>query len=151
MSNVRWLVVSNPHDELFSGVAVLHADYRTRTISPVIVAAPDGRTVPSRIVNETLGEPEADGKRRWAFDLEFFCDCSPLATVAYAARFGDDPLSLASEGFWLARHRGGSCGAVEVHEVAETAERQSRSETENDSCDGVKGTLTILIDEHHAC
>ena len=98
--SVRWLVVTNPSDEPFSGVAVLHADYRTHTIAPVIVADPDGKTVPSRLVNETLGEPDADGKRHWAFDLEFFCDCDSKATVAYSARFGSDNASLASEDSW---------------------------------------------------
>ncbi|WP_394795643.1 hypothetical protein [Armatimonas sp.] len=104
--NVRWLVVINPRDEPFSGVAVLHADYRTRTIAPVIVADPEGKTVLSRLVNETLGEPDIDGegKRRWAFDLEFFCDCGPNSTVVYSARFGSDNASLASDDSWENRH-----------------------------------------------
>ncbi|WP_395143357.1 hypothetical protein [Armatimonas sp.] len=98
--NVRWLVVTNPHDEPFYGIAVLHADYRTRTIAPVIVADPEGKTVPSRLVNETLGEPDTDGKRRWAFDLEFFCNCLPRSSIVYSARFGCDNTSLASEDIW---------------------------------------------------
>jgi len=113
VSNVRWLVVSNPHDGPFSGVAVLHADYRTRMTGQVIVADPDGRTVPSRIVNETLGEPEADGKRRWAFDLEFFCYCDPLAMVAYSARFGDDPASKVLDEHWRLRRSEGLLAAIE--------------------------------------
>ena len=109
---IRRLVVTNPHGEPFSGIAVLHADYRTRQIGSVIVADPEGKTVPSRIVNETLGMLEADGKRRWAFDLEFFCSCEPSATVAYAARFGDDPASVAPEKAWR-RQAGGRLVAVE--------------------------------------
>ncbi|MBB6052822.1 hypothetical protein [Armatimonas rosea] len=111
--SVRYLVVTNPLREPYYGLAVLHADYRTRTIAPVIVADPDGKTVPSRLVNETLGEPEADGKRRWSFDLEFFCDCDPLATVAYAARFGDDPASQVPEDQWRWRRKEGVLMAIE--------------------------------------
>ena len=102
---IRWLVVTNPSDEPFSGVAVLHADYRTRTIAPVIVADPEGKTVPSRLVHETIGAVEADGKRRWTFDLEFFCDCLPNATVGYTARFGEDHASKATEQLWKWRRK----------------------------------------------
>ena len=98
--SVRWLVVTNPSDESFSGVAVLHADYRTRHTALVIVADPEGKTVPSRLVKETLGEPDANGKRRWVFDLEFFCDCLPRSTVVYSARFGSDNASLTSKTVW---------------------------------------------------
>ncbi len=111
--NIRWLVVTNPSGEPFSGIAVLHADYRTRTIAPVIVADPEGKTVPSRLINETLGEPDADGKRRWAFDLEFFCYCDPKATVAYTARFGDDHASKATNERWELRNKEGWLTAVE--------------------------------------
>ncbi|WP_395088469.1 hypothetical protein [Armatimonas sp.] len=113
--SVRWLVVTNPSDEPFSGVAVLHADYRTRTIAPVIVADPQGNTVPSRITNETLGEPdvEGDGKRHWVFDMEFFCECAPTLTVAYTARFGDDPTSEATEEQWVLRSKEGVSLATE--------------------------------------
>ncbi len=110
---IRWLVVTNPHGEPFYGIGVLHADYRTRQIAPVIVADPDGKTVPSRIVNETLGELETDGKRRWAFDLEFFCDCDSKATVAYSARFADEPLSQESVLKWIERQTGGKLSAIE--------------------------------------
>ena len=102
--NIRWLVVTNPSDEPFCGVAVLHADYRTRTIAPVIVADPDGKVVPSRIVHERLGEPDANGKRRWIFDLAFFCACDPHSTVAYSARFGSDDGSLAFDDAWENRY-----------------------------------------------
>jgi hypothetical protein len=115
--STRYLVVTNPLREPFSGIAVLHADYKTRHIAPVIVADPEGKIVPSRITNETLGEPEADGKRRWAFDLEFFCYCDPLATVAYAARFGDDPASKVPEEHWHSRHKEARLTAVEHEEL----------------------------------
>ncbi|WP_309720580.1 hypothetical protein [Armatimonas sp.] len=105
--------MTNPSNEPFYGIAVLHADYRTRHIAPVIVSDPEGKTVPSRIVNETLGEPEADGKRRWAFDLEFFCDCGSTATVAYSARFGDDPESKSDESLWSCRIHKGVLSATE--------------------------------------
>jgi hypothetical protein len=114
---VRYLVVTNPLRESFSGVAVLHADYKTRQIAPVVVAAPNGKTVPSRIINETLGEPEADGKRRWAFDLEFFCDCDPSTSVAYAARFGDDAESIVSAERWLVRAKEGLLIAIEQETI----------------------------------
>jgi hypothetical protein len=112
-SNMRWLVVRNPLREPFYGIGVLRADYRTRQIAPVIVSDPEGETVPSRIVNETLGKVEADGKRRWAFELEFFCKCAPLETVAYAARFGDDPTSQATEQHWRERSKEGMLPATE--------------------------------------
>ena len=105
--------MTNPSGEPFSGIAVLHADYRTRQIAPVIVTDPDGNIVPSRIVRETLGESEADGKRRWAFDLEFSCGCDPSATVAYTARFGADPASKATEDVWEQRQAGGRLVATE--------------------------------------
>jgi hypothetical protein len=92
---------------------VLHADYRTRQIASVIVSDPEGKTVPSRIINEILGDLEADGKRRWAFDLQFFCKCAPLATLAYAASFGDDPASQATEQHWRERLKEGMLPAVE--------------------------------------
>ena len=110
---IRWLVVTNPSDEPFSGVAVLHADYRTRTVAPVTVGVPGRSVFPSRVVNETLSEWDGDGKRRWAFDLEFFCDCSAHSLVAYAAWFGDNALSHVSEGSWEERHQQGSLSAVE--------------------------------------
>ena len=84
--------MTNPSDEPFSGVAGLHADYRTRTVAPVTVGVPGRSVFPSRVVNETLSEWDGDGKRRWAFDLEFFCDCSAHSLVAYAAWFGDNAL-----------------------------------------------------------
>jgi hypothetical protein len=111
--SVRYLVVTNPLREPFTGIAVLHADYKTRQIASVIVANPAGKTVPSRIVHEIIGEPEADGKRRWAFDLEFFCDCEPVATVAYAARFGDDPACQVPDDQWVSRHQVGLLVAIE--------------------------------------
>jgi hypothetical protein len=113
-SPTRWLVVTNPLREPFYGIGVLHADYRTRLIAPVIVADPEGKIVPSRIVHETLGEVEADGKRRWAFDLHFFCKCAPLATVAYTARFGDDPASQATEQRWRESQKEGMLPAIET-------------------------------------
>jgi hypothetical protein len=112
-SNIRWLVVRNPLREPFYGIGVLHADYRTRQIASVIVSDPEGKTVPSRIINEILGDLEADGKRRWAFDLQFFCKCAPLATLAYAASFGDDPASQATEQHWRERLKEGMLPAVE--------------------------------------
>lgn len=114
---IRYLVVHNTSDTAFRGVAVLHADYRTRHIAPVIVTDPDRTVVPSRIVNEVLGEVESDGKRRWCFDLEFFCDCDPSAIVAYVARFGDDPASKAPEEDWHWRRKEGLLPAIEHDEL----------------------------------
>lgn len=113
-SGTRWLWVVNADDQPFSGVAVLSADFRTRAIAPVIVSDPQGSPVPSRRTNEVVGELEDDGKRRWAFDLEFFCDCPARGEVSYPATFGASAASEVSETAWLLRQQGGVLAAMEL-------------------------------------
>jgi hypothetical protein len=98
------LVVANFAESRFSGVAVLPVDYSTRTPQLSIrLYTPDGQPVPCRVARESLGEPDEDGRRRWRFDLEFFCDLPPRTAMAYAAVFADGVLEEASEEAWAAR------------------------------------------------
>lgn len=98
------LVVANFAEVAFSGVAVLPVDYSTRTPQLSIrLYTPNGQPVPCRIAGETLGEPDEAGRRRWRFDLEFFCDLPPRTARAYGATFADGSLEETSEEAWAAR------------------------------------------------
>ena len=82
------LVVANFAEEAFFGIAVLRADFVTRSPGlPVRVFAPDGRPVPCRLANESVGPPDESGRKRWRFDLEFLCDLPARTAQAYAAVF----------------------------------------------------------------
>ena len=109
------LVVANFGDAPFSGIAVLHADFVTRSPGlPVRVFALDGRQVPCRIARQAVGPPDEEGRRRWRFDLEFFCDLPPRTAQACGAVFasGDSPTESAED--WDARLSGGRLVAVET-------------------------------------
>ena len=88
------LVVANFSERAFQGIAVLSADFSTR--SPrrsVRVFLPEGIEVPSRVVRESFGPPDSEGRRRWRFDLEFVCSLSATTAQAFGAVFaGGDPL-----------------------------------------------------------
>jgi hypothetical protein len=100
----RALVVIHPGELPFAGVAILHADFRVRAAAPVTVRDPLGRVVPSRLVTESLGALEGDGRRRWTFDLEFLVDIVPAHAIAYAAVFGAHPDSHVPDDAWEKRH-----------------------------------------------
>ena len=87
------LVVFNTGSAPASAVAVFRARFPVRAeVGPQPVAVRDeaGRTVPSRIVNETLtGDAAHPGKRIWEFDLLFRADDVPArGWRAYAATYG---------------------------------------------------------------
>jgi hypothetical protein len=84
----RVLVVANPHMARFQGVAQLNVDFRTRGTPPIRLETKDGETVPCRVVDETLGPVEADGKRRWRFALLFPVLVPPQSLVAVRAVWG---------------------------------------------------------------
>lgn len=109
------LVVINEREGAFYGVGQLVVDFRIRETLPVTVFDPQGNVVASRLVDESLGAPdEADGKRRWQFTLEFFCDAPPRSAIAYGAVFTDSIGSHASERQWKSRHLGGVLVATET-------------------------------------
>ena len=110
------LVVANFAEEAFCGVAVLRADFPTRSPGlPVRVFAPDGRPVPCRVVRETLGSPDKNGRRQWTFDLEFFCDLPARTAQAYGAVFADGVMENVEEDGWRERlARGEPLSAVET-------------------------------------
>ncbi|MGC4048064.1 MAG: hypothetical protein QM758_30100 [Armatimonas sp.] len=109
------LVVINEREGAFHGVGQLVVDFRIREALPITVFSPQGDVVPSRLVDEILGPPEeADGKRRWQFTLEFFCDAPPRSAIAYGAVFTDSVGSHASGRQWASRHLGGVLAATET-------------------------------------
>lgn len=91
----RALVVLNDTDRPVTGLAVLHAQFRTRTApQPVVVRDGDGAIVASRLENAVIGEPDADGRRLWSFDLVFDAGTVPAhgyKTFAAAYEAGDAP------------------------------------------------------------
>jgi len=85
----RVLVVANPNSERFVGMARLEVDFRTRNTPPVRLEIKDGVRVPCRAVDETLGQEEADGKRRWRFGLLFPVDIPAKSVIAVRAVWGE--------------------------------------------------------------
>lgn len=109
------LVVANESESAFHGIARLVADFRIADALPITVFDKDGNVVASRLVEETLGPgDEADGKRRWRFILEFFCDVPPRSAIAYGAIFADTIGSHASGRLWESRKLGGIRTAMET-------------------------------------
>ena len=103
-SPTKALVVANFGERDFSGVAILPVDYSTRSPRLSIhLYTPEGQLVPSRVARESLEEPDADGRRRWRFDLEFFCDLPARTALAYAATFSDKEPAQEPLEVWSAR------------------------------------------------
>lgn len=92
----RVLVVANPGEATFTGNAKLAVDFRTRATPPIRIETQDRRRIPCRIVDETLGPLDQDGKRRWTFSLLFPVDIPPRSVVAVRAVWGepDTPAAL---------------------------------------------------------
>jgi hypothetical protein len=106
----RALVVVNPTDAPYTGVAVLHVDMPLKAGSeprPAAVWTPDGVRVPCQILHSRL-EPVAewrmpdgsvrplpDGSRRWRFDLAFWVDALPPRSYrVYRSAWSADELPL---------------------------------------------------------
>ena len=87
----RALIVANERDTPFDGIAFLRADFRTTVTAPVTVLAADGGLVAARVIEETLGPIEDDGRRRWRFVLEFRVTLPPHTIVGYSAFWGEPP------------------------------------------------------------
>jgi hypothetical protein len=109
------LVIVNESQGAFHGIGRLVADFRIPDALPVTVFDPQGNVVPSRLVEETLGPRDAtDGKRRWKFVLEFFCDAPPRSAIGYGAIFADTIGTHASGRQWESRRLGGVLEATET-------------------------------------
>lgn len=106
----RALIVVNPTDAPYTGVAVLHADMPLKAGSeprPAAVWKPDGQRVPCQILNSHL-EPVAEwrlpdgtarplpaGSRRWRFDLAFWVEnLPPRSYRAYRSEWSADEMPL---------------------------------------------------------
>jgi len=85
----RVLVVANPNSERFVGMARLEVDFRTRGTPPVCLETQDEVRVPCRVVDQTLGPVEVDGKRRWRFGLLFPVDIPAKSVIAVRAVWGE--------------------------------------------------------------
>jgi hypothetical protein len=113
----RALIVVNPTDAPYTGVAVLRVDMPLKAGSeprPAAVWTPDGVRVPCQILHSRL-EPVAewrmpdgsvrplpDGSRRWRFDLAFWVDALPPRSYrVYRSAWSADELPPAR----LAHHR----------------------------------------------
>jgi len=106
----RALIVVNPTDAPYTGVAVLHVDMPLKAGSeprPAAVWTPDGVRVPCQILHSRL-EPVAEwrmpdgtvrplpeGSRRWRFDLAFWVDdLPPRSYRVYRSAWSADELLL---------------------------------------------------------
>lgn len=106
----RALIVVNPTDAPYTGVAVLHVDMPLKAGSEPHFAAvwtPDGQRVPCQILNSHL-EPVAEwrlpdgtarplpaGSRRWQFDLVFWVEnLPPRSYRAYRSEWSADEMPL---------------------------------------------------------
>lgn len=85
----RVLVVANTGQTAFHGTARLDVDFRTRATPPVRLETKDGNPVDMRIVGETVGPVEADGKRRWTFSLDFPVDVPAQSVTGVRAVWGE--------------------------------------------------------------
>lgn len=106
----RALIVLNPTDAPYTGVAVLHVDMPLKAGSeprPAAVWTPEGARVPCQILNSTL-EPVSEwrmpdgslrplpaGTRRWRFDLAFWVEnLPPRSYRVYRSEWSADELPL---------------------------------------------------------
>lgn len=109
-SDCHALIVVNPTDAPYTGVAVLHVDMPLKAGSeprPAAVWTPEGQRVPCQILNSHL-EPVAEwqmpdgtvrplpaGTRRWRFDLAFWVEnLPPRSYRAYRSEWSADELLL---------------------------------------------------------
>lgn len=109
-SDYRGLIVVNPTDAPYTGVAVLHVDMPLKGGSeprPAAVWTPDGRRIPCQILNSQL-EPVAEwqlpdgtvrplpaGSRRWRFDLAFWVEnLPPCSYRTYRSEWSADEIPL---------------------------------------------------------
>jgi hypothetical protein len=106
----RALIVLNPTDALYTGVAVLHVDMPLKAGSeprPAAVWTPEGVRVPCQILNSTLDpvsewrmpdgslRPLPAGTRRWRFDLAFWVEnLPPRSYRVYRSEWSADELPL---------------------------------------------------------
>jgi len=106
----RALIVVNPTDAPYTGIAVLHVDMLLKAGSvprPAAVWTPDGTRVPCQILNSHLEpvsewlmpdgtvRPLPDGSRRWRFDLAFWVESiSPRSYRVYRSEWSTDELPL---------------------------------------------------------
>jgi hypothetical protein len=102
----RALIVVNPTDAPYTGVAVLHVDMPLKAGSeprPAAVWTPDGVRVPCQILHSRLEpvsewrmpdgtmRPLPDGSRRWRFDLAFWVeDLPPRSYRIYRSEWSVD-------------------------------------------------------------
>lgn len=109
-SDYRALIVLNPTNAPYTGVAVLHVEMPlkpTAPVRPVAVWTPDGRRVPCQILNSQLEpvtewrlpdgtvRPLPEGSRRWRFDLAFWVESVPARGYrVYRAEWSDEELPL---------------------------------------------------------
>ena len=106
----RALIVVNPTDAPYTGVAVLHVDMPLKAGSeprPAAVWAPDGVRVPCQILHSRLApvsewrvpdgtlRPLPEGSRRWRFDLVFWVEnLPPHSYRVYRSEWSTDELPL---------------------------------------------------------
>lgn len=109
-SDYRALIVLNPTDTPYTGLAVLHVDMPlkpTAFVRPVAVWTPDGQRVPCQILNSQLEpirewrlpdgtiRPLPEGSHRWQFDLAFWVEAVPARGYrVYRAEWSDEELPL---------------------------------------------------------
>ncbi|BCW94598.1 MAG: hypothetical protein WHS44_11415 [Fimbriimonadales bacterium] len=106
----RALIVINPTDAPYTGVAVLHVDMPLKAGSeprPAAVWTPDGVRAPCQILNSRL-EPVSEwrtpdgavralpaGSRRWRFDMAFWVEnLPPRSYRVYRSAWSADELPL---------------------------------------------------------
>lgn len=86
------LIVFNPSEESAGGVAAFCAAFRIRAEvgpQPVTVRDEEGWVVPSRIVEETVGEVWPDGRRHWTLEMHFLTSEIPArGWRAYGVSYG---------------------------------------------------------------